>query len=167
MNKDTRMIKILIVDDVATNVNVLKFTIQDYYEQNSNKDFTIDTAVNGWEAVGMEVVNHYDIIFLDIMMPKYDGYEVLNAIRVVQKNANQPYICMVTGVADTEQIEVFKRKGANSYIVKPYANSKIIEILNSSFYKVTVKKEDTSISALANLGSEEEFINFDFIDLYS
>ena len=157
------MIKILIVDDVNTNVQLLKILIQDYFEDKNIEEYSIDIAVNGWEAVGMAVLNKYDVMFLDILMPKYDGYEVLHAIRIVKKNEHQPYICMVTGVSDQEQIELFQQKGANSYVTKPYHNSKIIQILDASLLNFYKKEEDTQLELF---DTTSDLINFDFVDFY-
>ena len=68
------MNKILIVDDNKQIVTILS----EYAKKNS---FIVDTAFDGEEAVIKAKSNNYDIILLDVMMPKKDGYDVCKEVR--------------------------------------------------------------------------------------
>ena len=156
------MINILLIDDIETNVSMLKFVIQSYFDK-KKIEHHIDIAENGLEAVGLFFIKQYDIIFLDIIMPKYDGYGVLKTIRHSDKKV-LPYICMVTAVTDENQIELFKENGANSYIIKPFENAIIHQVLDTA---LSAKNNTSSnLSELAGMNSQGELINFEFIDFY-
>ena len=133
--------KILIVDDVNTNAAYLSALISSYYEEIKNDNVKVDIASNGYEAIGMEVMYHYDLIFLDVMMPKFDGLEALKAIRTTIIAKHQPYICVLTGLSDKEKIDKCKQFGANAFVTKPYSPDAIITILkNLEDKKLQVEK---------------------------
>ena len=71
--------KILVVDDEELIRNVIKeYLINDSYE--------VDEADNGLEAIEMAKNNNYDLIVMDIMMPKMDGYQACKEIKKIKQN---------------------------------------------------------------------------------
>ena len=72
------MINILLVDDEPLILDVLNKIIQRYFKTNSYENYSIDTANNGFEALGMMEKTKYNMLFLDFMMPKCDGYNKNN-----------------------------------------------------------------------------------------
>ncbi len=102
---------------------------------------TCDLAVSGSDALKLfeksqAENNHYDVIFLDIMMPEMDGQEVLNRIRRME-NENGVFgldctkIIMTTALDDYENIRSAFKNQAEGYLVKPISKDKVINILNN------------------------------------
>ena len=165
------MINILIVEDQELSADLLKYHIERYFDSNAIKKFRIDTASNGWEAIGMMSVHRYEIVFLDVIMPKYDGYAVINTIRKTKKDGYQPYICMVTCLADKEAISLFKSEGANSYVIKPFDGNIIVKILDTYIHETfehiqKSKKTKNDRLTLDDIIIKEDLINYNFIDFY-
>lgn len=106
--------RILIVDDEIINLHVIK----NYIESKSN--FEIITAGNGFEA--LELINsgdHFDIVLLDIMMPKMSGYEVCKIIRKKFSLFELPIIMLTAKNQPKDVVDGFE-SGANDYLVKPF-----------------------------------------------
>lgn len=105
--------KILIVDDEIINLNVLNNYL-------GIKEYEIDTALNGEEVIRKIFDEHkkYDLIILDVMMPKMSGYEVCERIRKTFSIYDLP-VLMLTAKNRQEDIEEGFRAGANDYLTKP------------------------------------------------
>ena len=92
----------------------------------------VHVASNGAEALALLNKQRYDLILLDIMMAKMDGYEVLEKIRERQSLADVPVI-MVSAIDDTGSMERCMQLGADDYIMKPYnaiiLKERILELL--------------------------------------
>lgn len=153
-------LNILIVEDEDTNAKILNFYFTEYCKVNNIENFNIDIASNGWEALGMYSYKQYDIVFLDVMMPKCDGFKVLNTIRVIKKNDYQPYICMVTSLGEDKHRLLFKLKGANSYAIKPFKKEIILNILDKFVKNKTKKDKQNEIDDIVNS------FNINFDDFY-
>ncbi|MDD4529339.1 MAG: response regulator, partial [Bacteroidales bacterium] len=100
--------KILIVDDVKANVMLLKALIK-------KNNYQILEAGNGKEALDMFELHQPDLILLDIMMPIYDGYQVIDIIR----NGNikpDVDIILITALDNKEDVVKGFNAGANDYI---------------------------------------------------
>lgn len=121
--------KILIVEDEQVNAKLLKYHVENFFKENSIEDFIIDTAQNGLEALGLNLIKKYDVMFLDVRMPKFDGIKVLNTLKH-NKMLNQPYICMVTSLGEDKYKNLFKLLNAKSYLIKPYQDEKIHLLLS-------------------------------------
>ena len=101
--------KVLVVDDEKLIVKGIRFSLeQDGYE--------VDCAYDGEEALSMAQQNVYDMILLDIMLPKIDGYEVCQAIR---EFSNMPIIMLTAKGDDMDKI-LGLDYGADDYITKPF-----------------------------------------------
>lgn len=101
--------KVLVVDDEKMIVKGIKFSlIQDYS--------VVDCAYDGEEALDMAKNNDYDIILLDIMLPKMNGLEVCQQIR---EFSNVPII-MITAKGDDMDKIMGLEYGADDYITKPF-----------------------------------------------
>lgn len=156
------MKKILIVEDEATNAKILGFHIKAFFDLIEEDKYKIDVAVNGFEAFGMHYNTHYDLILLDVKMPKCDGLKFLTMLRQA-KEIHQPIVSMVTALGDEGYINLFRQKGANSFLIKPYDKDKIYMILEHSF-KIKIKNlEDGTIEKIEVKDySEFEDDGFDF-----
>ncbi len=109
------MIRILIIEDESKIQEILTEFLQEY-------GYTVDKAGDGIEGLVMCKKNKYDLILLDIMMPKIDGFAVLEMLR---QDSDIPVI-MITAMEDEEyQIKGFDLM-ADDYIVKPFSMNLVI-----------------------------------------
>ncbi|MFC1700759.1 response regulator transcription factor [Patescibacteria group bacterium] len=125
-------INILIIEDDPFLVEVYKSKL----EQNN---FVVDTACDGQE--GLEKVNkNPDVILLDVIIPKIDGFEVLKRIRD-NSDLKDAIVILLTNLGQKSDMEKGKSMGANDYIVKAHFTptsivAKIKEILNKRKDKI-------------------------------
>lgn len=135
--------KVLVVDDEKTIVKGLKFSL----EQDSME---VDCAYDGEEAVNLAKDNKYDIILLDLMLPKMNGYEVCQHVR---EFSDVPIIMLTAKGDDMDKI-LGLEYGADDYMTKPFnilelkARIKAIIRRNS---KNRGKSEDEKIVECGNL----------------
>lgn len=112
--------KVLVVDDEKIIVKGIKFSlIQDYS--------VVDCAYDGEEALNMAKNNDYDIILLDIMLPKMNGLEVCQQIR---EFSNVPIIMLTAKGDDMDKIMGLEY-GADDYITKPFNIKEVILRINN------------------------------------
>ena len=115
--------RILIVDDSFYMRTRLKNMLTDAgYE-------VVGEAANGAQAVEMATSTNPDLITLDVILPDNTGLDVLKSLRLIQPNA-KVVMCSAVGqeVIVTEAIE----SGALAYIVKPFSEEKVLEIVGSA-----------------------------------
>jgi two-component system, NtrC family, nitrogen regulation response regulator NtrX len=112
-------LKILCVDDNAEIRTSLA-------EQFSMEDFEVDTAEDGEFALQKVKENNYDLILLDVKMPRMDGMTVLKEIRKLDKN---PQVIMLSGISDVPTAMECVRLGAKDYISKPYDPEELLHIV--------------------------------------
>jgi DNA-binding NarL/FixJ family response regulator len=112
-------VKLLIVDDNETDVLLFDESIEYVKEYLQTKDiivsFEVDKCQNGEEALKILDKNEYDIIFIDIKMPKMDGIELLKNIR--DKKIKGFIIIFTTSDYEKDIFESYKLK-ANGYLLK-------------------------------------------------
>lgn len=101
--------KVLVVDDEKLIVKGIKFSLE-------QDEMQVDCAYDGEEAVSMIKENEYDIILLDLMLPKYNGYEVCQMVR---EFSNVPIIMLTAKGEDMDKI-LGLEYGADDYITKPF-----------------------------------------------
>jgi two-component system chemotaxis response regulator CheY len=87
----------------------------------------IHYAADGAEGLMRYTQDKPTITFLDNMLPKMSGMEVLREIRMVKPDA---IVVIVSAVSNIEAIQDAKSKGASYYLVKPYLPARIIEVMN-------------------------------------
>ena len=135
------MYKVLIADDNKQIVSILS----EYCKKNN---FTVSTVFDG-EAVLKEIEeNEFDIILLDVMMPKKDGFDVCRQVRTF---SNVPIIMITARGEDYEKIMGLEI-GADDYIVKPFSPGEIIARINAILRRITPKNdESTKIFTFDNL----------------
>ena len=114
---------ILAVDDTAMNLTVIAGLM-------ARTKIHIDTALSGAEALKMTQKTHYDLIFMDQMMPEMDGTQTFHAIREQSYGFNiaTPVICL-TADAVSGAREKYLSEGFNDYLAKPVTLSDIERVL--------------------------------------
>jgi CheY-like chemotaxis protein len=116
-----RGIRILLVEDNAFNIVVAQEELED-----SIDDAHIDVAENGAIAVEKMRSSSYDIILMDVQMPKMNGYEASNAIRAFDnEKASTPIIAMTANVLK-EEVDLCYQAGMNDFIGKPFDTKELI-----------------------------------------
>ncbi len=101
--------KILVVDDEKLLVKGIKFNLE-------NEGYQVDVCYDGAEAVEKAAAENFDLIILDLMMPKMDGLEACMTIR---QNSTVPIIMLTAKGEDTDKLIGFEY-GADDYITKPF-----------------------------------------------
>lgn len=101
--------KILVVDDEKLLVKGIKFNLE-------NEGYTVDTCYDGEAAVSMARTGSYDLIILDLMMPKKDGLEACQEIRSF---STVPVIMLTARSEDSDLLMGFE-SGADDYLTKPF-----------------------------------------------
>ena len=109
------MSRILIVDD---EINIRR-VVKEYAEF---EGYEVGEAANGMEAVELVKNNDYDLIVMDIMMPKLDGWQVCRQIR---QKSDCPII-MLTAKGETFDKVLGLELGADDYVVKPFDTKEIV-----------------------------------------
>jgi DNA-binding response OmpR family regulator len=112
--------QILIVDDEAFIRVLLKQTLEDL------EDMGVDVlvAADGEEGVEIALRRRPHLIFLDVMMPKMNGYEVCRRIKEID---SQAYIMLLTAKGQAIDKEKGLAVGANEYVTKPFDPDYILE----------------------------------------
>jgi len=121
------MKKILIVED--------DFYIRDIYSKNfSQSGYSIDVAVDGEEAIEKVKTNSYDLILLDIMLPKKTGIEVLRSYRDPRSPVKNTPVFIITNLGQEDIIKEAFKIGADGYLIKAQLTPKdIVGEINNFF----------------------------------
>ncbi len=110
--------KILLVDDNAINIRVAAKILRD-----NKYDTTI--ALNGKLALEYAAELDFDLILLDIMMPKMDGYEVCEKLKNESKTRNVPVIFLTAKTGTEDLVKAFELGGAD-YVTKPFNDRELL-----------------------------------------
>lgn len=111
--------KILVVDDEVNITQILEFSI-------GSEGYEVITAANGEEAIDKARREQPDLIILDIMMPKIDGYEACRILKTNPLTKNIPVVLLTAKGRDIDK-RLGYEVGATDYIVKPFSPNKLIE----------------------------------------
>lgn len=130
--------RVLVVDDEKLIVKGIRFSL----EQEGMK---VDCAYDGEEALKLAKENVYDILLLDVMLPKYDGFEVCRQIR---EYSDVPIIMLTAKGDDMDKI-LGLEYGADDYITKPFnileVKARIKAILRRTGRKKMEREDDKII----------------------
>lgn len=119
-----QLTKILVVDDYAENVELVQ-------ELLTTNGYQVTTAYNGEEALEKIHREIPDLILLDIMMPKMDGYEVCEELRKNEETKDIPIIFVTAKTEVKDWTHAIFNIGVNSYITKPINPKKLLEKVKS------------------------------------
>ena len=103
------MAKILVVDDEKLIVKGIRFSLE-------QDGMEVDCAFDGEEAINLAKQTEYDVVLLDVMLPKHDGFEVCQAIR---EFSEMPIIMLTAKGGDMDKI-LGLEYGADDYVTKPF-----------------------------------------------
>jgi len=113
--------RFLVVEDEKKVANFLKKGLEEEY-------YAVDLAYDGEEALDMVELYDYDLVLLDIMLPKVDGMTVLRRIR---KAANSVPVLMLTAKDSIENTVEGLDAGCDDYLTKPFAFSELLARIRS------------------------------------
>lgn len=115
------MKKILIVDDEQDIVESLKFVLE-------GSDYTCYCAYNGEDGLKLARDIMPDLIILDVMMPRINGYKISRLLKFDKKYKDIP-ILMVTARSQEEDKLIGEETGADEYITKPFDLDDVLKIV--------------------------------------
>ncbi len=134
------MKRILIIEDNRNIAGILF----DYFEA---QNVSLDYADNGELGLRLAKENHFDIILLDLMLPKMNGLEVCESLREL---GNKTPIIMLTALDSREDMLKGFRHGADDYVTKPFdldlLEARMCALVNR--YKETVAKSNLTFGSL-------------------
>jgi CheY-like chemotaxis protein len=90
--------------------------------------FAVTTAGDGEEAVRLAGELCPDVITLDVMMPRLNGFEAVELLRADQRTAAIPVV-MVTGRAQSADVERGREVGVAAYLTKPFEPAELVELV--------------------------------------
>lgn len=119
--------KILIADDNENIREALTYLLED-------EGYTLSVAKDGGEALRKVRELTPDILFLDIMMPEINGYDVCHTIKN-DPDLKKTYVIMLTAKGQGDEQERCKEIGADEYVVKPFSPMEILAKINDILNK--------------------------------
>ncbi|OEU72635.1 MAG: DNA-binding response regulator [Desulfuromonadales bacterium C00003068] len=108
--------KILVVEDEKKVASFIQRGLEE-------ECFSVDIATNGEEGLSMAEANHYDLILMDVMLPKKDGLTVIKELR--SKEITAPVLCL-TAKDSVEDIVAGLDSGSDDYLTKPFAFAELL-----------------------------------------
>ena len=115
--------KVLIVDDIPENIQTLGEMIKDF-------DMDVKIAEGGQDAI--DIIDSYtpDIILLDLMMPRVNGWDVIDHVRK-KYSKNEMVIIVVSLLNNKDNIDECYELGVNDYITKPVIKARLTSSIES------------------------------------
>lgn len=123
-NEQSETCLVLVVDDSKTMQKTLKHEL-DF----NTVEMLVDYADNGEQALQMVERKHYDLIFLDVMMPGIDGYEVCTEIRKIPEMKKTPIIMLSAKVSPLDEVKGII-SGCTAYLTKPIKHEEVQKMLD-------------------------------------
>lgn len=125
--------KILVVDDEKNIVDIIKYNLK-------KEGYEVMTAGDGEEALRLNEEFKPDIILLDIMMPKLDGYAVC---RKVREKYDTPIIMLTARAEEVDKV-LGLELGADDYVTKPFGTRELMARVKANLRRRAVPAEDTN-----------------------
>lgn len=137
------MYKLLIVDDESK----IREVIKEYAEWHG---YEVMEADDGMSAVGLCKVHHFDLIIMDVMMPKLDGFSACKEIRKTKKT---PIIMLSARGEEYDKLHGFDL-GIDDYIVKPFSPKELMARVNAVLSRLNVPVAPSTSDILRFKGLE-------------
>lgn len=129
--------KILVVDDEA----LIREVIKEYLSLN---DFEVEEAEDGEEAVEKALSNNYDLIIMDIMMPKKDGFR---ACKEIKESKNIPCIMLSARGEEYDKLTGFEL-GVDDYVTKPFSPKELVARVKAVLKRTNGEEESYTFDGL-------------------
>lgn len=124
--------RILVVEDEYTLADIISIKLKE-------ENYLVDLSLNGEDGLNNSLTNIYDLILLDIMLPKINGLDILKEIK--NNNINSKVI-MLTAKGQLEDKLLGFKYGANDYITKPFHMEELIARVNAQLRNNNVIKDE-------------------------
>lgn len=117
--------KILVVDDSPTQLKMICNTL------NERQQYEIHTAMDGEEALQKVININPDLVVLDVVMPKMDGFQVCRKMKSSQETNHIPIIMLTS---KNQKVDEFwgKKQGADIYLTKPFDEHELLDSVRKS-----------------------------------
>ncbi len=126
--------KILVVDDE----DALRTALND---ELTSKGYNVSTASDGEEAISGLQKETFDLVVLDINMPRMNGFEVL---KFVKEKYPETKVVMLTGITDLKNAIESKKLGAEDFVAKPYDLVNLLTTIKRVLSEKICGKENTT-----------------------
>ena len=126
--------KILIVDDEKNIADIIAFNLK-------KEGYQVIKAADGEEGVKMAMEENPDLILLDIMMPKMDGYEACKKIR---EKKNTPIIMLTARAEELDKV-LGLELGADDYVTKPFGVRELMARVKANLRKTVYREEPVAV----------------------
>ncbi|MCI8612317.1 MAG: response regulator transcription factor [Clostridia bacterium] len=123
------MTKLLVVDDEE----MIRSVIAEYARF---ENYECDEAADGMEAVAKAVENNYDVIIMDVMMPRLDGF---SAVKEIRKKKDTPIIMLSARVEEYDKLFGFEM-GVDDYVTKPFSPKEVMARVNAILKRGKISK---------------------------
>ena len=122
--------RVLIVDDEPDIVESIKYNLE-------LENFECIDAYNGEEALVKARVGNPDLILLDIMLPRINGYEVCRLLKYYEECEHIPIIMLTSRTQETDKL-MGKNIGADEYVCKPFVMDELVKMIKKYVMKSTI-----------------------------
>jgi DNA-binding NtrC family response regulator len=129
--------RILIVDDEEIVLLSCKRSL-------SGDDFAVDTVMDGWDALKKIDEIDYDLVILDIMMPKCDGLEVLQHVKERHPGVE---VIMMTGLSQVQTAVKAMKLGAFDYLSKPFDPDELLHVVKRALERQQLLQENRDLKS--------------------
>ncbi|NLY20675.1 MAG: response regulator transcription factor [Tissierellia bacterium] len=135
--------KILVADDERAIADIVKFNL-------AKEGYSVEVVYDGQECIDRIKTSVPDLLILDIMMPKKDGFEVLKEIRTKFKFP----VIMLTAKEDESDKIMGLELGADDYIVKPFSMKELIARVKANLRRIELSSQDYVVDTIEHAGLE-------------
>jgi DNA-binding response OmpR family regulator len=123
------MAKILVVDDEIHIVKIIAYKMR-------GAGYEVVSARDGVEALDMVKLNRPDLILLDVMMPRMDGYQTLQALKADPATRDIPVFLLTVKSKEVDRQKGYEI-GADDYLTKPFSPNKLLERIDQALKRGT------------------------------
>ena len=149
------MTKVLVIEDEEDSLELVQMILK-------REGFEVFEAATGLEGLKLAQEVTPDLIISDIMMPGFDGYQVLNALRQDKRTMAIPFI-FLTAKSDKRELRLGMELGADDYLTKPFSRKELLEAINSRLVKRAII-QNYSTSQVNELGNKiTNFLPHEFL----
>jgi len=125
--------KVLVIEDELTLVETLEYNL-------TRQSYDVCTAADGLAALEVARREHPDLIVLDIMLPKLDGFEVC---RILRREMNVPILILTARVDEVDKV-VGLEMGADDYLTKPFSMRELLARVKALLRRVHLDREEAA-----------------------
>lgn len=126
--------RILVVDDEKNIVDIIKYNLK-------KEGYDVITAGDGEEAIKLNEEFEPDLILLDLMMPKLDGYA---ACRKIREKYDTPIIMLTARAEEVDKV-LGLELGADDYVTKPFGTRELMARVKANLRRRSVNEEDSAV----------------------